>query len=228
MDAMGTSQKLNGVINQQSQCETESLKSHAVFSGRKLFKYTGMIWRFTHNAVHLTPCVIGFAIGGALGLVGGTVYKIYKNARGESADTRCISAYAIKSAKTAYRFVQTWLDQPLVPVSPVLTVPLVFAGMTVALVGVVVSAVACTIYKGFKHAIGEGAETKKLSEYAIHLLDFATHLYVFGAAAVGILGSTALIYLYPGTFFYLWLYLCVTGVPMAFVREYEGWKETFM
>ena len=228
MDAIGTSQKLNGVINQQSQCETESLKSHAVFSGRKLIKYTGMIWRFTHNAVHLTPCVIGFVIGGVLGLVGGTVYKIYKNARGESADTRCISAYAIKSAKTAYRFVKTLLDQPLLPVSTVLTVPLVFAGMTVALVGVVVSAVACTIYKGFKHAIGEGAETKKLSEYAIHLLDFATHLYVVGAAAVGILGSTALIYLYPGTFFYLWLYLCVTGVPMAFVRESEGWKETFM
>lgn len=227
MDATGTSQKLNGVINQQSQCETKSLKSHAVFAGRKLIKDTGMIWQITHNAVHLSPCVIGYAIGGVLGLVGGTVYKIYKNARGESADTRCISAYAIKSAKTTYRFVKTLLDKPLLPVSTVLTVPLVFAGMTVALVGVVVSAVVCTIYKGFKHAIGDGAETKKLSEYAICLLDLATHLYVFGAAAAGILGSTALAYLYPGTFFYLWLYLCVTGVPIAIACESEDWQDTF-
>lgn len=227
MDAIGTSQMLNDVINQQAQCETKSLKSHAVFSGRKLIKYTGTIWRLTHNAVHLSPCIIGFTVGGALGLVGGTVYKIYKNARGESADTRSIAAYAIKSAKTAYRFVKTLLDKPLLPVSTVLTVPLVFAGMTVALVGVVVSAVACTIYKGFKHAIGEGAETKKLSEYAIHLLDLATELYAFGAAAAGILGSTVLTFFYPGTCFYLWLYLCVTGVPIAFAREEEGWEEIF-
>lgn len=227
MDAMGTSQKLNSVINQQSQYETKSLKSHAVFTGRKLIKYTGMIWRFTHNAVHLPPCIIGLAIGGALGLVGGTVYKIYKNAKGESADTRSIGDYAIKPAKTAYRFVKDLIDKPLLLVSTVLTVPLVFAGMAVALVGVVVPAVVCTLYKGFKHAIGEGAETKKLSEYAIHLLDFATDLYVFGAAATGILGSTVLAYLYPGTCFTLWLYLCVTGAPIACARESEVGQELF-
>ena len=228
MNATGTSQKLNGVINQQSQCETESLKSHAVFAGRRLIKDTGIIWRVTHNAMHLSPCIIGYAIGGVVGLVGGTVYKVYKNARGESADTRCLGAYAVNVAKLAYKFVKTVLDKPLLPVSTVLTVPLVFAGMTVALVGVVVSAVVCTIYKGFKHAIGDGAETKKLSEYAIHLVDLGTYLYAYGAAAAGILGSTALTFFYPGICLYPWLYLCVTGVPLAFVRESEGGQESFL
>ncbi len=221
MDAMGTSQTLNGVINQQPGCETKSLRSHVTFTGRKLIKYTGMIWRFTHNAVHLPPCIIGCAVGGALGLVGGTVYKIYKNARGESADTLSIWAYAIKPAKTAYRFIKDAIDKPLLPVSTLLTVPLVFGGMAVALVGVVVPAVACTIYKGFKHAIGEGAETKKLSEYAIHLLDFATDCYVVGAATTGLLGSSILAVIYPVPCLYLWLYLCGVGAPVAFAREGE-------
>lgn len=221
MEAIGTSHKLNGVINQQSRCETRSLKSHAVFTGRKLIKYTGMIWRFTHNTVHLPPCIIGCVIGGAVGLVGGAAYKIYKNAKGESADTRRIWAYAIKPAKTAYRLVKDLIDKPLLPVSTVLTAPLVFAGMAVALVGVVVPAVACAIYKGCKHAIGEGAETKKLSEYAIHLLDFATGCYVIGAAATGLFGSFILAGLYPVPCFSLWLYLCGAGAPLALAREGE-------
>ena len=221
MDTTGTSQKLNGVINQQSSSDTQSLSSHAVFAGRKLYKYTGMIWRFTHNTVHLPPCIIGCAIGGALGLVGGAVYKIYKNAKGESADTRPVWAYAIKPAKTAYRFVKDLIDRPLLPVSTVLTVPLVFAGMAVALVGVVVPAVVCAMYKGCKHAIGEGAETKKLSEYAIQLLDFAPGCYVIGAAATGLLGSLILAGIYPAQCFALWLYLCGAGAPLALAREGE-------
>ena len=221
MDTTGTSQKLNGAINQQSSCDTTSLRSHAVFTGRKLYKYTGMIWRFTHNTVHLPPCIIGCVIGGALGLVGGAVYKIYKNAKGESADTRSLGAYAIKPAKTAYRFVKDLLDKSLLPVSTVLTASLVFGGMAVALVGVVVPAVVCAIYKGFKHAIGEGAETKKLSEYAIHLLDFATGCYVIGAAATGFVGSSILAVIYPVPCFSLWLYLCGAGAPLALAREGE-------
>ena len=221
MDAVGTSQKLNGVINQQSQYETKSLRSHAVFTGRKLIKYTGMIWRFTHNSVHLPPCIIGCTIGAALGLFGGAVYKIYKHAMGESAGTRSIGAYAIKPAKTAYRLVKDLVDKPLLPVSTVLTVALVFAGMAVALVGVVVPAVVCVIYKGCKHAIGEGTETKKLSEYAIHLLDFATGCYVIGAAATGFSGSLILAGIYPVPCFSLWLYLFGAGAPLALAREGE-------
>ena len=55
-------------------------------------------------------------------------------------------------------------------VSAAMTVPMVFAGMATVVVGVTIYAVGCGIYKGFKHAIGEGAETKKLSEYAVKLI----------------------------------------------------------
>lgn len=197
MDVTGASHALISVGSDQSSSDVGSLKSHARFVGRRVVKDTRKIWEFTHNMVHLPLCLAGAVIGGAAGLVGGTAYKIYKNARGQSADTKRIEDYAVKPCKMAYKFVKTLVNKPLMAVSAALTVPMVFAGMATAVVGTAISAVGCGIYKGFKHAIGEGAETKKLSEYAVKLIKLVEPLYMGGAITSGILGFLILAAIYP-------------------------------
>ena len=197
MDITGTSQTLISVTSEQSSSEPGSLKSQASFIGRKVVKDTRKIWEFTHNMLHLPLCQAGAIIGGAAGLVGGTVYKIYKNARGQSADTKRIEDYAVKPYEMGYKFVKALVNKPLMLVSAAMTVPMVFAGMATVVAGVTIYAVGCGIYKGFKHAIGEGAETKKLSEYAVKLINAVEPLYFAGAVVSGVIGSVTLATIFP-------------------------------
>ncbi len=178
-----------------------------------------MIWEFTHNMVHLPFCLTGAVIGGAAGLVGGTVYKIYKNAKGQSADTKRIEDYAVKPCKMAYKFVKALVNKPLMLVSAAMTVPMVFAGMATVVVGTAIAAVGCGIYKGFKHAIGEGAETKKLSKYVVKLIKLVEPLYLIGAVTSGIFGSLILAAIYPPYVFPALAPLCIFGLPAALCHE---------
>lgn len=219
MDVTGTSQALSIASSDQPSSEPGSLKSQARFVGRNVVKDTGKIWKFTHNMVHLPFCLAGAVVGGAAGLVGGTAYKIYKNARGQSADTRRIEDYAVKPCKMAYKFVKALVNKPLMVVSAALTVPMVFAGMATVVVGTTISAVGCGIYKGFKHAIGEGAETKKLSEYAVKLINLVEPLYLSGAITSGILGSLILAVIYPPYVLPIWAPLFTGGFSAAFCYE---------
>ena len=219
MDVSGTSQALSIASSDQPSSEPGSLKSQARFVGRNVVKDTGKIWKFTHNMVHLPFCLAGAVVGGAAGLVGGTAYKMYKNARGQSADTRRIEDYAVKPCKMAYKFVKALVNKPLMVVSAALTVPMVFAGMATVVVGTTISAVGCGIYKGFKHAIGEGAETKKLSEYAVKLINLVEPLYLSGAITSGILGSLILAAIYPLYVFPIWAPLFTGGFSAAFCYE---------
>lgn len=219
MDVTGTSQAVISVAGEPSSSEPGSLKSHASFVGRKVVKDTRKIWEFTHNMVHLPLCLAGAMIGGAAGLIGGTVHKIYKNARGQSADTKRIEDYAVKPCKMGYKFVKTLVNKPLMVVSAALTVPMVFAGMATVVAGVTISAVGCGIYKGFKHAIGEGAETKKLSEYAVKLINIVEPLYLSGAITSGILGSVILAAIYPLYVFPFWTPLFTGGFSSAICYE---------
>ena len=219
MDVSGASQALTSGSSEQSISEPGSLKSHASFVGRKVVKHTRTIWEFTHNMVHLPLCLAGAMIGGAVGLVGGSVYKMYKNARGQSADTRRIEDYAVKPCKMAYKFVKTLVNKPLMVVSAAMTVPMVFAGMATAVAGTAIYAVGCGIYKGFKHAIGEGAETKKLSEYAVKLINAVEPLYLSGAITTGILGPLILAPIYPTYVFPALAPFYAWGFPAAFCYE---------
>ena len=219
MDVTGASQSVISTTSEQSSCEPASLKSQARFIGRNVVKDTRKIWEFTHNMVHLPLCMAGAVIGGAAGLVGGTAYKIYKNARGQSADTRRIEDYAVKPCKMGYKFVKALVNKPLMVVSAALTVPMVFAGMATVVAGTAIAAVGCGIYKGFKHAIGEGAETKKLSEYAVKLINLVEPLYVGGAISSGILGSLILATIYPPYVFPALAPFYVWGFPSALCYE---------
>ena len=169
--------------------------------------------------VHLPLCLAGAVIGGTAGLVGGTVYKIYKNARGQSADTKRIEDYAVKPCKMGYKFVKALVNKPLMLVSAAMTVPMVFAGMATVVAGTTISAVGCGIYKGFKHAIGEGAETKKLSEYAVKLINLVEPLYVSGAVTSGILASLILASIYPPYVFPALAPFYGFGMPAALCYE---------
>ena len=219
MDVTGTSQAVISVAGEPSSSEPGSLKSHASFVGRKVVKDTRKIWEFTHNMVHLPLCLAGAMIGGAAGLIGGTVYKVYKNVRGQSADTKRIEDYAVKPCKMGYKFVKTLVNKPLMVVSAAMTVPMVFAGMATAVAGTAIYAVGCGIYKGFKHAIGEGAETKKLSEYAVKLINAVEPLYLSGAITTGILGPLILAPIYPAYVFPIWAPLFTGGFSAAFCYE---------
>ena len=219
MDVTGASQALISVGSEQSSSEPGSLKSHASFAGRRVVKDTRKIWEFTHNMVHLPLCLAGATIGGAAGLIGGTVYKIYKNVRGQSADTKRIEDYAVKPCKMGYKFVKALVNKPLMVVSAALTVPMVFAGMATVVAGVTIYAVGCGIYKGFKHAIGEGAETKKLSEYAVKLINAVEPLYLSGAITTGIAGSLTLAAIYPPYVLPIWAPLFTWGFTAAFCYE---------
>ena len=157
--------------------------------------------------------LFGALVGAAAGAACGGVCKMYKHARGQGPDTRTLADYAYKPAEKVYKFLKRNLDKPLMPVTTLLTVPVVLSGAAIAVVGTVLPAVGCVIYKGAKHAIGQGAETKKLSEYGIKMLQLAKDLYAGGMFITGGIGLLIFGAFLPMIGFTSWVYptICLAG-----------------
>lgn len=213
MDAVGSSQKPCSIDRKESSHGNGSFASQARFIGRDVYQYTGAAWNIAHLMVREPVFLFGALMGAAAGAARGGVCKMYKHARGQGPDTRTLANYAFKPAKKVYKFLKDNLDKPLMPVTTLLTVPVVLSGVAIAVVGTVLPAVSCVIYKGVKHAIGEGADTKKLSEYGIKMLKLAENLYVGGMAITGAIGLLLLGVFLPMIGITSWVYptICLAG-----------------
>ena len=213
MDAVGSNQKPDCMIGQR--CETESLEPRVNFIGRSVRRCTGLVWYFTHHMVLQPPCLFGALIGGAAGVASGSIFKIYKNAVGQGADTKKIADYAVKLAGKVYHLAKDILEKPLMLVSTALFVPGALSGMAIAVVGTTLPAVGCAVYKMMKHVIGQGAETKKLSEYAVELLDLGAVLFVGGTASTIALGPMIAAGFFPIAGYPIVFCLLAIGGPAA-------------
>lgn len=223
MDGVKSSQKICFHELEDRSRGNESFTTQARFIGRDVQLYTRAAWDITHFLVREPVFLFGALMGAGAGAARGGVCKMYQHARGQGPDTRTLANYAYKPAEKVYKFLKDNLDKPLMPVTTLLTVPVVLSGAAIAVVGTVLPAVSCVIYKGFKHAIGEGADTKKLSEYGIKMLQLAKNLYMGGmtiTGAIGLLvlgaflpmiGFTSLVY--PTICFAAWYYMMGVAFP---------------
>lgn len=213
MDAVKSSQMIRlGEIEDRSRAN-EPFTSQARFFGRKVCLYTHGAWEVAHSMVCEPVFLFGALMGAAAGAVHGGICKMYQHARGQGPDTRTLANYAYKPAEKVYKFLKNNLDKPLMPVTTLITVPVVLSGAAIAVVGTVLPAVSCVIYKGVKHAIGQGAETKKLSEYGIKMLQLAKDLYGIGMFITGGIGLLILGAFLPMIGFTSWVYptICLAG-----------------
>ena len=213
MNVVGSSQKPDCMTGRKF--EAESHESRVSFIGRSVRRCTGLVWCLTHHMVLQPPCLFGALVGGAAGVVSGSIYKIYKNAVGQGADTKKIADYAVKLAGKVYHLAKNILDKPLRFVSTALFVPAALGGMAIAVVGTALPAVGCAVYKMMKHVIGQGAETKKLSEYAIDLLDLGAVLFVGGTASTIVLGPMIAAGFFPIAGYPIVFCLLAVGGPAA-------------
>lgn len=220
--------KSNGV-NTEGYCrdgywfEDDSIKTHLSVFGRKIDKFTGKMWRITHGSLRLPPCMVGGLIGGMAGILGGTVYKIYQNARGQGAATKGIWDYAKKFSIVGSDLVKTIISRPLKVASVALTVPMIFGGMAVSVVATVIRSVGFMIYQGYSFVTGDGVHFKSLSEYVIDLLDLATDWYKVGMVVTGCFAPlAALVVVQPAPVIPLlvfYVYLLTNCFPAAAIEE---------
>ena len=213
MDAVGSSQKPCTIDREESSHGNGSFASQARFIGRDVYKYTGGAWDIAHFMVREPVFLFGALMGAAAGAARGGVGKMYQHVRGQDPDTRTLANYAYKPAEKVYKFLKNNLDKPLMPVTTLITIPVVLSGAAIAVVGTVLPAVSCVIYKGVKHAIGQGAETKKLSEYCIKMFDLAKGLYAVGMFITGGIGLVILAAFLPMIGFTSCVYptICLAG-----------------
>ena len=213
MDAVKSRQTIHlGEIEDRS-LAYQPFTSQARYFGRKVCLYTRGAWDITHFMVREPVFLFGALMGAAAGAARGGVGKMYQHVRGQDPDTRTLANYAYKPAEKVYKFLKNNLDKPLMPVTTLITIPVVLSGAAIAVVGTVLPAVSCVIYKGVKHAIGQGAETKKLSEYCIKMFDLAKGLYAVGMFITGGIGLVILAAFLPMIGFTSCVYptICLAG-----------------
>ena len=213
MDAVKSSQKICFYESEDRSRCNESFTCQARIFGRNVYRYTCGAWDIAHIMVREPVFLFGALMGAAAGAARGGVCKLYQHAQGQGPDTRTLANYAYKPAEKVYKFLEHNLDKPLMPVTTLLTVPVVLSGAAIAVVGTVLPAVSCVIYKGVKHAIGQGAETKKLSEYGIKMLQLAKDLYAGGMFITGSIGLLIFGTFLPMLGFTSWVYptICLAG-----------------
>lgn len=198
----------------------ESFASRASFAGRRVAEQAFAFWEGAHRCTHQSVGLVGAALGAVIGGIGGAVYKVGKSVIGQGAQTKSLSDYAIRSARVGYNMLST--------VSRVITAPAVAAaalafsavGVAGAVVGATVATVAAPVYKMVKHALGQGAQTKRISDYIISSAAVGSKV-AMSVAALGLVGAGC--YFCPLiTMRYLAGVACVLSAN-AYIESRPGW-----
>ena len=154
-------------------------KPTAPFNGRKVATDYADFWGEVHVCMSRPIGLIGAAVGGALGIVGGAVYKAGKCALGQGAETKKLLDYAIKPARIGCKAFFWGTGVLLTPVIAAAALAYGVCGVAGAVVGALATPVLAPGYKMVKQCMGEGVQGKSLPEYIIKSAELGSYGFMF-------------------------------------------------
>ena len=152
---------------------------YADFCGRKVVSNFADFWGEVHVCMSRPIGLIGAAIGGALGIVGGAVYKAGKYALGQGAETKKLLDYAIKPARVVCKAFFWGTGVLLTPVIASAAVAYGVCGVAGAVVGVLATPVLAPGYKIVQQCMGKSVQCKTLSEYIVKSAEIGSYGFMF-------------------------------------------------
>ena len=139
-----------------------SFRSRALFAGRKVSKDCKSFWRQFYDISGQPFGLIGAALGGAVGYLGGAVYKADRHVLGREVPTKPLSAYALNTAVKGFDVLSQVGRVVLAPATAALAFGFSVAGVVGAVLGATVSVITAPVYQ----LVNDG-QNKRLSDYVI-------------------------------------------------------------
>ena len=144
------------------QVNNDSFRSRALFAGREVSSNFKSFWQEVYEASGYPLGLIGGALGGAVGYLGGAVYKAGMHALGREAQTKPLSAYALNTAVKGFDVLSQVGRVVLAPATAALAFGFSVAGVVGAGLGATVSVITAPVYQ----LVNDG-QNKRLSDYVI-------------------------------------------------------------
>lgn len=164
----------------------DSFGSRALFSGREVSNDFKSFWKEVYESSGHPFGLIGGALGGAVGYLGGAVYKAGMHALGRGAPTRPLSDYAVSTALKGFEALSQIGRVLLSPVTAALAFGFSVAGVVGAVLGTTVSVVTAPVYKLVQHLFGDETQNKRLSDYVIDSAAIGARVGMVTAAVAGL------------------------------------------
>ena len=166
------------------QVNNDSFRSRALFAGREVSSDFKSFWQEVYEASGYPLGLIGGALGGAVGYLGGAVYKAGMHALGRKAQTKPLSDYALSTALKGFDALSTVGRVVLAPATAALAFGFSVAGVVGAVLGTVFSVITAPVYK----FVNDG-QNKRLSDYVIDSAVIGANIGMVTAAVVGLVAG---------------------------------------
>ena len=144
------------------QVNNDSFRSRALFAGREVSDRFKSFWQEVYEASGYPLGLIGGALGGAVGYLGGAVYKAGLHALGREVQTKPLSDYALRTALKGFDALSYVGRVVLAPATAALAFGFSVAGVVGAVLGTAFSLLTAPVYK----FVNDGLD-KRLSDYVI-------------------------------------------------------------
>lgn len=144
------------------QVNNDSFRSRALFAGREVSNDFKRFWQQVYEISGQPFGLIGGALGGAIGYLGGAIYKADRYALGREVQTKPLSDYALSIALKGFNAFSQVGRVVLAPATAALAFGFSVAGVVGAVLGTTISVITAPVYQ----LVNEG-QNKRLSDYVI-------------------------------------------------------------
>ena len=162
----------------------DSFRSRALFAGRDVSNDFKSFWQEVYEASGYPLGLIGGALGGAVGYLGGAVYKAGMHALGRKVQTRPLSDYALSTALKGFDALSKAGRVVLAPATAALAFGFSVAGVVGAVLGTAFSVITAPVYK----FVNDG-QNKRLSDYVIDSAVIGANIGMVTAAVVSLVAG---------------------------------------
>ena len=171
-------------VDPPDEVNNDSFRSRALFAGREVSNHFTSFWLGVYEISGLPFGLIGGALGGAVGYLGGAVYKAGRHALGREAQTKPLSDYALNAALKGFDALSQVGRVVLAPATAALAFGFSVAGVVGAVLGTAFSVITAPVYK-FLH----DGQNKRLSDYVIDSAVIGANIGMVTAAVASLVAG---------------------------------------
>lgn len=168
----------------------DSFGSRVLFAGRNVVAKGGDFWEKAHLIARQPFGLAGAALGGAIGTIGGAVYRAGMSALGR--ETRPLADYGVTPAFKAYKAFSLLGGAVLAPAVGALALGFSAVGVAGAALGATISTVVTPLYKMVMCHNGECAQTRRISDYIISAAESGAQAAMIAAAVAAFIAGMVL------------------------------------
>ena len=166
------------------QTNNDSFRSRVLFAGREVSSDFKSFWQQVYEISGHPFGLIGGALGGAVGYLGGAIYKADRYALGGEVPTRPLSDYALSTAQKGFNALSQVGRVVLAPATAALAFGFSVAGVVGAVLGTTISVITAPVYQ----LVNDG-QNKRLSDYVIDSAVIGANIGMVTAAMASVVAG---------------------------------------